>query len=107
MYVIAAIPTEARGPKSKVGRAPCRACCLPQSIEPGQVHTPQELFCRALLGQRARGRLHHAGQVQAGRVVRGALAAAGTTAFPSFSLRTSGLSNVASPPGFLCGHPSP
>ena len=55
------IPTEARGPKRKVGRAPCRACCLPQSIEPGQVHTPQELFCRALLGQRARGRLHHAG----------------------------------------------
>ena len=33
-----------------MGRAPCRACCLPQSIEPGQVHTPQELFCRALLG---------------------------------------------------------
>ena len=55
------IPTEARGPKRKVGRAPCRACCLPQSIHPGQVHTPQELFCCALLGQRARGRLHHAG----------------------------------------------
>jgi hypothetical protein len=33
-YKCLAIPTEARGPKRKVGRAPCRACCLPQSIQP-------------------------------------------------------------------------
>jgi hypothetical protein len=89
--VIGAIPTEARGPKRKVGRAPCRACCLPQSIEPGQVHTPQELFCRALLGQRARGRLHHAGQVQAGRVVRGGLAGMHADAPPPFHSITEGL----------------
>jgi len=40
---------QSSGPKRKVGRAPCRACCLRQSIQPGSVHTPQEPFCRALL----------------------------------------------------------
>ena len=55
--MIRAIPTEARGPKRKVGRVPCRACCLRQSIQPGSAHTPQEPFSHALLGQRARRRL--------------------------------------------------
>jgi hypothetical protein len=33
-------------------------CCLRQNIQPGSAHTPQEPFSHALLGQRARRRLH-------------------------------------------------
>jgi hypothetical protein len=55
-------------PKRKGGRAPRRTCCRRQNIHPGSAHTSLKPFSRALLGQRARRRLHHAGQAQvAGR----------------------------------------
>jgi hypothetical protein len=79
-----------------VRRGRCRAprCCLPRDTPPGSAHTPQEPFSHALLGQRARRRLHS-----------GALAQA---AGAEVSLRTPGLSHVvASPPALVCGHPSP
>jgi hypothetical protein len=44
----------------KVGRAQCHDCCLRKSIQHGSANTPQEPFCYTLLGQLARGRLHHA-----------------------------------------------
>ncbi len=58
----------ARGPKRKVGRSPRRACCRRQNIQPGSAHTSLEPFSRALLGQRARRRLHHAGLVAGSRM---------------------------------------
>jgi hypothetical protein len=58
---------ETRGPKRKVGRAPRRACCLRQNIQPGSAHTPKEPFSRALLGQRARRCLYPAGLGAGGR----------------------------------------
>jgi hypothetical protein len=44
---------------------------------------------------------------QGGGLACRAVAAAGTTAFPTSSLRTQDLSHVASPPAFVCGYPSP
>jgi hypothetical protein len=41
------------------------ACCLRQNIQPGSAHTPQEPFSHALLGQRARRRLHPGALAQA------------------------------------------